>query len=103
MSEYIDKDALIKTTEETPFTMSQFLNKDQCDGANMARRTFAMIFRILPASDVAPVKHGRWIEYRQGRWTYAKCSKCETVHDVMTNYCPNCGAKMDGGADDDDN
>ena len=62
----------------------------------------------LPAADVAPVVHGRWeLEYE----TYGKmrCSVCKkealikkaigdvgvvTIY-VDSNYCPNCGAKMD--------
>ena len=75
-------------------------------GDDPMRETFDQIVdqqptvEAIPAADVVPVRHGRWIEYRQGRWVYAKCSKCETVHDVRTNYCPNCGDKMNGGADD---
>jgi len=45
-------------------------------------------------------KHGRWVE-KVGR---AKCSVCGDecwADSVMEyNYCSNCGAKMDGGADE---
>ena len=37
---------------------------------------------------------GEWIDYQQGRWVYAQCSECGTVHDVRSNYCPSCGARM---------
>ena len=52
----------------------------------------AAIFKIPPA-DVAPVRHGRWLHRKNG---VAYCSECEidTVEDE-TEYCPNCGAKMD--------
>jgi DNA-directed RNA polymerase subunit RPC12/RpoP len=60
----------------------------------------------LPAADVAPVRHGRWIDLREDDMDYEwKCSSCgETFgmahedispYDVGLNYCPNCGAKMD--------
>ena len=49
----------------------------------------------IPAADVATVRHGRWESHQMGRWIYAKCSECGTVHDVKSNFCPNCGAKMD--------
>lgn len=43
-----------------------------------------------------PVRHGRWVF--MGLWE--ECSGCGyaiSVDDKRTNYCPNCGAKMDGG------
>lgn len=56
----------------------------------------------LPAADVVPVKHGRWIEhhnYFQGFYgnTDYKCSVCGLERDWLggANYCPNCGAKME--------
>lgn len=53
----------------------------------------------IPAADVAPVVHGRWIEDHD----YLKCPECSvmvkwdfTFFDIGDwNYCPNCGAKMD--------
>ena len=59
---------------------------------------------VLPTADVAPVVHGRWVH--DGRriergidWCH--CSECGKSDNfcTRTNYCPNCGAKMDGGAD----
>lgn len=54
----------------------------------------------LPAADVAPVQHGRWEWDTEDVY---RCTACyEKVHakEVMGrpdwNYCPNCGAKMDG-------
>ena len=50
---------------------------------------------IANAPTVDAVKHGHWEDEQRGRWIYAKCGLCGTVHNVRTNYCPNCGAKMD--------
>ena len=58
--------------------------------------------RRLPAADVAPVVHGRWIEDEYG---FNSCSECGYEWDeseYKTLFCPDCGAKMDGGADDAD-
>ena len=45
--------------------------------------------------DIAPVRHGKWIE--KSYWRY-ECSECGELPDGgLTDYCPNCGAKMDGG------
>ena len=53
----------------------------------------------IPAADVAPVVHGRWIMHDDEFGLTCECSVChiETMGDG--NYCPNCGAKMDGGTD----
>ena len=51
----------------------------------------------IPAADVAPVRHGRWVDTDS---EFAQCSLCKYPVYVgwnQTNYCPNCGAKMDGG------
>ena len=52
-------------------------------------------FAQIPAADVKPVARGKWIDHQEGRWIYAKCSECGTVHDVKSNFCPNCGAKTE--------
>lgn len=51
-----------------------------------------------PVADVAPVVHGRWIPFHSeiaGDIQY--CSACEIGFATKTDYCPHCGAKMDGG------
>ena len=58
----------------------------------------------LPAADVAPVKHGEWTTV-DGT---SMCSECgyippydNVIDDIFySNYCPTCGAKMDGGKSD---
>ena len=58
--------------------------------------------RIFPAAEVAPVRHGRWVhEHISEGYAWVMCSECEAViHKILINkrlnYCPNCGAKMDG-------
>lgn len=51
--------------------------------------------------DVAPVRHGRWevIDAEEPR-RYG-CSACKRISWHMDNYCPYCGARMDGDEDDD--
>ena len=62
-----------------------------------------MAFRIgaIPAADVAPVRHGKWIDvdFAPFESRYATCSACknrQTLDSRFMNYCPHCGAKMDG-------
>ena len=51
------------------------------------------------AVEVVEVVHGRWIGgYRGTEYTIPKCSQCGYGNGAVgaSNYCPNCGAKMDG-------
>ena len=55
-----------------------------------------MLFCMLPAENVFPVRHGRWRCH--GDCGVTECSVCgwsieEYVGDYA--YCPNCGAKME--------
>ena len=64
------------------------------------------IINQFPSADVAPVHRGRWI-YHRGDYKQ-ECSRCheelrlrgvgiaEYFGPYNENYCPNCGAKMDG-------
>lgn len=66
----------------------------------------------MPAADVAPVVHGKWIIGTGDDEFDVKCPKCgwddifevagiaavKRISETM-HYCPNCGAKMDGGVD----
>ena len=56
----------------------------------------------IPAADVAPVRHGKWRYYH--KQNIAVCTECGFERNLDENFgravsCPNCGAKMDGGAD----
>ena len=55
---------------------------------------------ILPAADVAEVVHGEWeIVVGSNGKEYMVCTCCRVSQDLtgVFTYCPNCGAKMDGG------
>ena len=67
---------------------------------------------FMDTADVAPVRHGRWdkipnsyisVATKNGSYSGSatSCSVCKEINPnaYKTNYCPNCGAKMDGGAD----
>lgn len=54
------------------------------------------IINDIPAADVQEVRHGKWEIDCNGYYPY--CSNCKEEPDsgVMSDYCPNCGARMDG-------
>ena len=91
MAEYIKKEAVLKEVESRI----------------MWGASAAAVYELIldaPAADVAPVRHGQWIHTDLAAHWYGKdeCSEC-TYHEKdrsdlsHNNYCPNCGAKMDGG------
>ena len=58
----------------------------------------------IPAADVKPVVRGKWIPVTNGRGG-SECNQCHAYApshqcgvEYKSNYCPNCGAKMDGDA-----
>lgn len=96
MAEYIDRKALGigKCNPDV------FENKGYAEGWNSAIE----IIENAPAADVVEVKHGKWIERENNYDTYYDCSVCSESFvfidgdpiDNLYQYCPNCGAKMDG-------
>lgn len=79
MAEYINRTELLKLPADV-------LNWGDPYGYSISA------IKQLPAADVAPVRHGKWI--RHGDWS--ECSLCGESGTSHIKYCPNCGAKMDG-------
>ena len=56
------------------------------------------VFNVVLDFQAETPKHGHWIEADSGDCCY-KCSECGFLRDAYildeSNYCPNCGAKMD--------
>ena len=91
MAEYIDRGTAI--VKLTALEVSE-------PNATMvgAKRLLAEI----PAADVAPVVHGRWMhEETEGGFHIWRCSRCgrgmNDNPEGIDSYCYHCGAKMDGG------
>lgn len=90
MSEYIEREAAIKE-----------LMNDTPEQVGYSREDAADCIRYMDADDVAPVRHGRWEEASDGDGIvcpFCRTDFCTIIYDTEHfNYCPNCGAKMDGG------
>lgn len=97
MAEYIEREEAVHLL----MTRGRYLTKDSVMDA-------AYEVSKIPAADVAPVRHGRWVlgKVEPGYFTPGGnrpwiCSECGYLASWMLdkpkdNYCPNCGAKMDG-------
>lgn len=111
MAECIEREALIEKLRTMPIPKQAGRANTWLD--NCAAGVNAAIWEVasFPAADVAPVVHGRWEKEPSSfwRWTSSgavavarttyRCGFCGRGTAVKSNYCPNCGAKMDGGAD----
>lgn len=105
MPRWIDADALydeVKKREETARqwvldTPSSFNGNPNPAAIRYAailgeRTTMMHMIFDAPAADVAQVRHGRWLKHA----CYV-CSVCGVANNDEYDFCPNCGAKMDGG------
>ena len=91
---YIERESAIKS-----------LLNDSPEQVGYSREDAADCIRYMDAADVAPVRHGRWIETPRlyyGAKQY-ECSLCYSdtfwnKHSIYEKYpyCPNCGARMHG-------
>lgn len=119
MAEYIEREALLKDIGETVLFSVRGdaeLPTPEMRGANKVKDRI----KSAPAADVVEVRHGEWIDYESNE-TYGcyeskawyKCSCCGEdaygrcdedpwySHPILSDYCPFCGAKMDGKGESD--
>ena len=101
MAEYIEREALIDAVESIDW-YSVYKGKLTAGAPNTENALYkaSNIYAVIdnaPSADVAPVRHGRWIASHDEFCTCSICKYPVYVGWNQTNYCPNCGAKMDGG------
>ena len=107
MARYIDADKLSSHFEK----VAKYFDGDAFQLGMDAARDIVSNF---PAADVAEVKHGEWVDKYNNKYDnhLYECSACgdkalyeayenelgqTKLRQVLSDYCPNCGAKMDGG------
>ena len=93
MAEYIKREAAIRA-----------LLNDSPEQVSYSREDAADCILYMDAADVAPVVHGQW---EPGNPICPVCGEnkfkdldADIWCDWLPDFCPNCGAKMDGGVDD---
>ena len=90
MAEYIDREAVVDAVIDIYYDTPEI---------NLTAEKFEAAINGIPAADVAPVRHGRWVE--KEKYTFGimyDCSLCENRildNGHPWNYCPHCGAQMD--------
>ena len=85
----------------------------EVDDADEKRNVITDLVNGIPAVDAVPVVHARWKSYCVPHWTKRYddngdpeykyhdehvCSACGRRTVIKENFCPKCGAKMDGDA-----
>lgn len=102
MAEYINREAAIKKFKERCTKCDARFEDQLC--LQCSGRSDLEIVCDLPAADVEPVVHGEWLLKHIGAGHYWECSICHTNPCIYvtqhTKFCPNCGAKMDGGVNE---
>lgn len=91
MAEYIEREALLKAISKVV-------------GSPLSEWDTAGVVSLVanqPAADVAPVKIGFWkisgVNPANNVIGNFKCSLCARTSLEDSDYCPNCGAKMEVG------
>ena len=108
MDEYIERERLLRK-----FNVDDMMN---VNGTLISLHDARETISNFPAADVAPVRYGWWRPVHASEatgwdpeiagsdpiWGYI-CTNCrnEAIFDcndeyILSDYCPNCGAKMDG-------
>lgn len=110
MADYIDMEAFKKSVEELYCKPCKAEGKDHNGCWCRACWVDDMLDEVecFSPSDVAPVVHGRWLTWEEmfpGKTPKKKnnlgvfCSSCKNHADNMFDFCPHCGARMDGDAE----
>ena len=98
----IDADALVENIESEIAVDKEIYPDDK--SSIIFRAGMRNVIGIVKNQDtVDPVKHGHWV-FVNDMVSYIKCSECGGdicwVNTKRPKFCPNCGARMDGDAND---
>ena len=91
-----DKYVKLSDLMEYPIRLDHYDKKHGNEHFVLGAESVLEYAEYLATSDVAEIKHGRWIPFKSehaGDIQY--CSSCDVGCTWQPDYCPNCGAKMD--------
>lgn len=117
----IDANALLNDLKESVKAAREWKEEAQDEEikirAEQSHGTFiecALRVKNAPTIDAEPVRHGRWKGWTTSKFTgkykdydepefkdyvYYTCSECYRKSAIQELYCPQCGARMDGGSE----
>lgn len=116
MAEYIEREATIDEIEGATWyhisCQKILVEGAECEADALYKATdIYNAIKSVPTADVQEIKHGEWKSFDSEDTLYGSyyCTACGYGWDIgmvfpLTTefkYCPNCGAKMDGGTNDD--
>ena len=93
--EYISRDEMIEQTKARIVLGAPKFNT--------GLETAIEVATSIPAADVMEVKHGKWVRVPYDKASGGprlRCSVCRSRSLYAFNFCPDCGAMMDGGQDE---
>lgn len=89
--EYISREAALEDFEAC-----------NAENPNWTPQRVKTLLLCQPAADVAEVVHGQWVTHYRSGTPVAKgyvSTCCDMWNNRKSDYCPSCGAKMDGGCE----
>ncbi len=100
MDKFVNIESVKPRMEELIGAALDLLGIDSLDSDNEEQELINIANELcaaIPAADVEPVIHARWIYHRDITGNYFVCSHCtESRVDCEETFCCKCGAKMDG-------
>ena len=107
MTKYIELEALKNRFTKRLVWLKKDIHDEYSLGLHDGCEYDTKLIDEIPAVDVAPVRHAKWVDNHctacgmmpmgDEMWKNYDCEP--PLFERFMDYCPNCGAKMDGGAD----
>ena len=100
MAEYIERESAM-LLPELPKEYRNYQTDNLDDAYEQGWYDALCCLEHIPAADVAPVVHGQW----KASGGLLECQNCGEIYSTLGgnegkawDYCPDCGARMDGGS-----
>lgn len=101
MGDLISRKAMLEAIDERERIAKKYMPDIQDDELRPTLQSIREFVRNRPAVDAEPVRHGKCELCGRGKQikAFTVLPECglQCGPSIMARYCPNCGAKMDGG------